>query len=105
MHTIITATVSDLRDRFFFDAEPNPVAFTADVSLSTDYGISLDELCEDLLGWTCVRLCCKPRSIAWLNPLSLGIVVYASQEYFLFGFSDLDSYQEGYRRIQEMFDR
>ena len=102
MYTIITATVSEIRDRYFPDAEPNPVDFATTVSVSTDYGISVDELDEVLLGWTARRLS-RPRSIAWLNPSRLGIVVYASQECFLFGFSDLDSYQEGYRRIQQMF--
>ena len=102
MYTIITVTVSEIRDRYFPDAEPNPVDFATTVSVSTDYGISVDELDEVLLGWTAKRLS-RPRSIAWLNPSPLGIVVYASQESYLFGFSDLDTYQEGYRRIQQMF--
>lgn len=102
MYTIITATVCEIRDRYFPDAEPNPVDFATTISVSTDYGISVDELDEALLGWTAKRLS-RPRSIAWLNPSRLGIVVYASQEFFLFGFPDLDSYQEGYRRIQQMF--
>jgi hypothetical protein len=99
----MTMTVEEIRDRYFNDAEPIDdlpgVHSTGLLAPSEDH--TTDELALDLYcGWRYESLC--PGTL-WHCVWQLAVIVYSSQQIYLFTFDDLGSFETHLTEIRACF--
>lgn len=104
MMTIIEMTVDEIRETYFYDAEPiSDLPKINRTALLAAFDDSPNEFYFALHGWCCEPL--RSCQTMWCSPQQLAAVVYSSQEIYLFTFEDLSSFRAGLVEIRISFNR
>jgi hypothetical protein len=104
---LVEMKVAEIRELYFYDADPiDDLPGIHCTGLLAPYDdLTFDGLAHDLYGWGCERLLPGTATTLWHCVWQLAVVVYSSNEIYLFTFDDLGSYEAHLTEIRVSFSR